>query len=127
MLYITAAVCAVLQASTDHVARRGPFNPSEPIADYERGANLPGLARLNAQIIRIWAAQTADPIGRAQAQIANASRAEPRAVPARDPWSPGVRGEVVPFTCRACEEVGRELDLRSRRTQRRRRSSAVVR
>jgi hypothetical protein len=47
------------------------------IADYERGANSPELARLNAQIIRIWAARTAEPIGRAQAHVGNASAPSP--------------------------------------------------
>jgi hypothetical protein len=36
---------------------------------------LPGLARLNGQIIRIWAARTAELIGRVQAQIGDTSRA----------------------------------------------------
>ena len=36
---------------------------------------LPGLASLNGQIIRIWAARTAELIGRVQAQIGDTSRA----------------------------------------------------
>jgi len=36
---------------------------------------LPGLARLNAQVIRIWAARPAELIGRVQAQIGDTSRA----------------------------------------------------
>jgi len=51
---ITAAVCALLQASADHVARRRPFDVCEPIAE----SGCVGICRLHpvngVQITQFW-------------------------------------------------------------------------